>query len=196
MRHSRKAKRPSEQSQRGVRRPLGQSRAPAAPRKNTRLSQTQFLISFCLPNHTINSTDQVTTTSLRSSIALSPSLLPAWGLRAAQNPQGIPRAIASKPVPAEIICRWPRRLGEVAGRRSSLALVGCRRVFVDPSKAFVFFNAICVLHSSIGDPKLYVSRNSIKFDFYLFHQLQAVRKFLFFADTGPTNCIPITMAMK
>ena len=121
MRHSRKAKRPSEQSQRGVRRPLGQSRAPAAPRKNTRLSQTQFLISFCLPNHTINSTDQVTTTSLRSSIALSPSLLPAWGLRAAQNPQGIPRAIASKPVPAEIICRWPRRLGEVAGRRSSLA---------------------------------------------------------------------------
>ena len=60
--------------------PLEQRRPPLAPKKKTRSSQTQFSIPLCLPNHT--STNQVTT-SLRSAIAISPSLLPAWGSGAA-----------------------------------------------------------------------------------------------------------------
>jgi hypothetical protein len=63
-----------------ARRPLAQSRPPTAPQKKSRPSQTQFFISLCLPNHT--STDQVTT-SLRSLIAVSRSLLAAWGFGAA-----------------------------------------------------------------------------------------------------------------
>ena len=71
---------PPERPQREARRPLAQSRPPTAPQKNSRPSQTQFFIPLCLPNHT--STDQVTT-SLRSSIAVSGSLLAAWGFGAA-----------------------------------------------------------------------------------------------------------------
>ena len=71
---------PLERQQPEARRPLAQSRPPTAPQKNSRPSQTQFFIPLCLPNHT--STDQVTT-SLRSSIAVSASLLAAWGFGAA-----------------------------------------------------------------------------------------------------------------
>ena len=71
---------PPERPQPEARRPLAQSRPPTAPQKNSRPSQTQFFIPLCLPNHT--STDQVTT-SLRSSIAVSASLLAAWGFGAA-----------------------------------------------------------------------------------------------------------------
>ena len=60
--------------------PLEQRRPPLAPKKKTRSSQTQFSIPLCLPNHM--STDQVTT-SLRRSIAISGSLLAAWGFGAA-----------------------------------------------------------------------------------------------------------------
>ena len=73
--HSRQRGSP-EQPQREVRRPLAQSRSPAAPQKCTRPSHTQIFIPLCHVNHT--STDHVTT-SLRSSIAVSPSLLPSWG---------------------------------------------------------------------------------------------------------------------
>ena len=99
--HSRET-RPPGQPQREFRRPRAQSRPSAAPPKITKPSQTQFFIPLCLANHT--STDQVTT-SLRSSIAVSPSLLPAWGFGAAPATQDIPRAIASSAVPAESIGR-------------------------------------------------------------------------------------------
>ena len=56
--------------------PIAQSRPPTAPQKKTRPWQTHFFIPLCLPNHT--STGHVTT-SLRSSIAVSASLLAAWG---------------------------------------------------------------------------------------------------------------------
>ena len=71
---------PPERPQSEARRPLAQSRPPTAPQKKSRLSQTQFFIPLCLPNHT--STDEVTA-SLRSSIAVSRSLLAAWGFGAA-----------------------------------------------------------------------------------------------------------------
>ena len=61
---------------RGPTAPIAQSRHL----EKKRPSQKQFFIPLCLPNHT--STDQVTT-SLRSSIAVSSSLLAAWGFRAA-----------------------------------------------------------------------------------------------------------------
>ena len=70
---------PSERPQPEARRPLAQSRPPTAPQKNSRPSQAQFFIPL-FPNHT--STDQVTT-SLRSSIAVSRSLLATWGFWAA-----------------------------------------------------------------------------------------------------------------
>ena len=106
---------PPEQPQREIRRPLAQSRPSAVPQKNTRPSQTQFFIPLCLANHP--STDQVTP-SPKSSIAVSSSLLPAWGLGAAPATQDIPRAIASLAVPAETTGCCPRRPGEDASRRS------------------------------------------------------------------------------
>ena len=71
---------PPERPQPEARRPLAQSRPPTGPRKKSRPSQTQLFIPLCLSNHT--STGQVTT-SLRSLIAISASLLPAWGFGAA-----------------------------------------------------------------------------------------------------------------
>ena len=71
-----------EQSQRDPRRPPAQPRPSAAPHKKSRPSPTQFFIPLCFPNHTSN--NQVTT-SLRSSIAVSPSLLTAWGVGAAAS---------------------------------------------------------------------------------------------------------------
>ena len=71
---------PPEQSHRDLRRPLVQPRPSAAPLKKSKPSQTQFVVLLCLPNHT--STKPVTT-SLTSSIAVSPSLLPVWGFGSA-----------------------------------------------------------------------------------------------------------------
>ena len=71
---------PPERPQPEARRPLAQSRPPTTPQKKSRLSQTQFFNPLRLPSHT--STDQVTT-SPRSSIAVSVSLLAAWGFGAA-----------------------------------------------------------------------------------------------------------------
>ena len=53
---------------------------PRRLKKRSWPSQNQFFITLCLPNHTC--TNQLTT-SLRSSIAVSTSLLPAWGFEAA-----------------------------------------------------------------------------------------------------------------
>ena len=79
---------PPTPPQREARRPLAQSRPPAAPQKNTRPSQTQFFVLFRVPNHT--STDQVET-SRSDSIAVSPSSLPAWGFGAVPATKDIPR---------------------------------------------------------------------------------------------------------
>ena len=105
---------PPERPQCEARWPLAQRRPPTGPQK-TRTSQTRFFIARCLLNHT--STNQVTT-SLRSSIAVSPSLLPAWSFGAAPAHLRGPRAIASYPVPAKRVCRWKRRSGEDARHRS------------------------------------------------------------------------------
>ena len=71
---------PPERLQREARRALAQSRPPTAPQEKSRRSRTQVFTRLCLPNHT--SINQVTT-SLRSSIAVSPSLLATWGFGAA-----------------------------------------------------------------------------------------------------------------
>ena len=84
---------PPEQSQRGLRGPLAQLRPSAAPKKESRPSQTRVFIPLCIPNHTSTKFDQVTT-SLRISIAVSPSLLPARGSPGLRQPtQEIPGAI-------------------------------------------------------------------------------------------------------
>ena len=80
---------PPEWPQLEARRPLAQSRPPTAPQKKSRPSQTQFFIPPCLPNHT--STDQVMTL-LRSSIAVSPSLLAACGFGAAPTHPSDPKS--------------------------------------------------------------------------------------------------------
>ena len=84
------------------------------PLKRRRPSQTQFFSPLGLPNHT--STDQVTT-SLKSSIAVSPSLLRV-GLRCCATH---PRYLKSDSLLAgggKIIRRWARCSGEDACRRS------------------------------------------------------------------------------
>ena len=79
---------PPEQSRRDLRKPLVRPRLSTAPQKS-RTTQTQFFSLLCLPNHT--STNQVTT-SLRRSVAVSPSLLPAWGFGAAPAHPRYPRS--------------------------------------------------------------------------------------------------------
>ena len=91
-----------EQPQREVRRPLLIGQGRWRLRNFTRAVVNPVFIPLCLANHT--STDQVTT-SLRSSIVVSPSLLPALGFGAAPATQDAPRAIASSAVPAETIGR-------------------------------------------------------------------------------------------
>ena len=80
---------PPERPQPEVRRPLAQARPPTALQRKTRPSQTQVFISLCLPNHT---TTDLVTTSLRSLIAVSASLLAAWGFGTApahpRHPEG------------------------------------------------------------------------------------------------------------
>ena len=124
--------------EREVRRILAQSRPSAAPQKITRPSQTQFFISLCLANNT--STDQVMT-SIISSIAVFPSLLPAWGFGAAPVTQDVPRAIASSAVPKQMAADRGAP-GEEAGRRSPRWLL---RVFVDPRALFVFYSITLLL---------------------------------------------------
>ena len=71
---------PPERPQSKARRPLARRKIAHGGSKNIRPSQTHIFIPHRLPNHT--RTDQVTT-SPRSSIAVSPSLLAAWGFAAA-----------------------------------------------------------------------------------------------------------------
>ena len=106
---------PPERPQSEARRPLTQSRPPTAPQTKSRPSQTQFFIPLCLPNHT--STDQVTT-SLISSIAVSGSLLAAWRFGAARAHPRHSNSDSLCPMLAKRVCRWPRRSGEEALRRS------------------------------------------------------------------------------
>ena len=93
-----------EQPQREVRRPLAQSRPSAAPRKSYKAVANPIFHPFLPRKPHYSSTDQVTT-SLRKSIAASPSLLPARGLGAAPGTQDVPREIASLTVPQETIGR-------------------------------------------------------------------------------------------
>ena len=106
---------PPEQPQGEVRRSLAQGRPSAVHQNLTRPSQTQFFIPLCLAKQT--SSDPVTT-SLRKSIAVSPSPLSAWCFGAAPPTQDTTKAIASSAVPAETTGCCPRRPGEDAGRPS------------------------------------------------------------------------------
>ena len=63
-------------AQRGLRRSLAQRRPPATLRKQSRPPQTQFFVALHLESFTTN---YHITTSLRSSTAISPSLLPVSG---------------------------------------------------------------------------------------------------------------------
>ena len=71
---------PPEQPQRGLRRSLAQRRPPATLRKQSRPPQTPFFVALHLES---NTTNYHITTSLRSSTAISPSLLPVSGGRVA-----------------------------------------------------------------------------------------------------------------
>ena len=72
---------PPERSQPKDRRPPARSRPPTAPKKKKQgRRKPSFFITLRLPKHT--STDQVTT-SLRSSIAGSSSMLAVWGFESA-----------------------------------------------------------------------------------------------------------------
>ena len=120
---------------------------------------SQFFTPLYLGNH--KSTDQVTT-SLRNPIAVSLSLLPAWGSGAAPPTEDIPRATASSALSAETIGRCPRRPGEEAGRRSSrwYVALGCSLALV----RYPIFSSK-MRHVSIPrqDPRTScVSRNSVK----------------------------------
>ena len=120
-------RRPPEQPQSEVRRPRAQSRPSAAPQTSTRPSQTQFVIPLRLASHT--STDQVMT-SLRSSIAVSPSLLPAWGFGAAsatQERSPLRRCRQKQPAADP---------GAPERTRAVARLVGYLLVFVDPCALF------------------------------------------------------------
>ena len=65
-----------EPPQRGLRRSLAQRRPPATLRKQSRPPQTQFFVALHLESYTTN---YHMITSLRSSTAISPSLLPVSG---------------------------------------------------------------------------------------------------------------------
>ena len=96
---------PPDQSPRDLQWPLAQARPSAELKKKRRPSQTQFSISLRLPNYT--SSTQVTS-SLRNSIAVSPSLLPVCDSVAAsvQPKRSEACDIASYSVPAQkTICR-------------------------------------------------------------------------------------------
>ena len=69
---------PPERPQPEARRPLAQNRPPPAPQTKSRPSKTEFIIPLCLP-HEHGLGDE----SLRGSIAVSASLLAAWGFGAA-----------------------------------------------------------------------------------------------------------------
>ena len=114
---------PPERPQREARRPLAQSRPPTVPQKRSRPSQTHLFIPLCLPNRT--STDQVTS-SLRSSIAVSPSLLPAWGLRAAHPRDPKSDSLLSRAGKTSL----PLAAALREGRAPSLASVVANRCFL------------------------------------------------------------------
>ena len=111
----------------------------AQPRPYSLLKKFQAVANPCShpslpPKQTI--TNQVKS-SLRRSIAVSPSLLPAWGIVELRQPtQDIPKAIASWPVPAKTICQKPRRSGKDACPRSPRWLP--QRVIVDLCSLFGF----------------------------------------------------------
>ena len=119
---------PPERPQSEARRPLAQSRPPTAPQKKSRPSQTQFFIPLCLPNDT--STDQVTT-SLRSSIAVSPSLLTAWGFEAAPVHRRDPKSysLSAGAGKNNLLVAATLRVGRVPSL-ASLAANGCFFTFV------------------------------------------------------------------
>ena len=113
---------PPGQSQRDLPRPQARPRQPTVPKKTSKAIRN--LLS--LPCKTTN-TNQVTT-SLKSSIAVSPSLLPVWGFGAAPTHQEIPREIASKTVSAK------QSAGSRDAPRRTLAVArrgGCQQVFHD-----------------------------------------------------------------
>ena len=93
---------PPEQPQRDARQLLEQSNRPPNQNKTRGRRKTQFFIPLRLANH--SSTDQVTQ-SLRKSIAVSQSLLSAWGYGAARDTRDVPRTMISSAETAGTIGR-------------------------------------------------------------------------------------------
>ena len=126
-------------------------------------THTQFFIPLCLVNHT--STDQVTT-SLRKTITVSPSLLPAWGFGATPVTRGIARAIASSAMPVETTGRYLRRPEEDAGCRSPRCLSSGVRLRLCAIRSQKNIRYI----SSIGPKqrKAYFSRYYVRKKYFLF----------------------------
>ena len=130
-----------------ARRSLFRSHRKNRPRRLEKIkvvaNKTQFFIPLCLPNHT--STNQVTT-SLKSSIAVSPSPLPAWGFGAAPaHPRDSKRnesAVVSHGSPGRTRARTPSLASLVA---TGCFLTSCvfefrtqHRSFLDRSQSRIF----------------------------------------------------------
>ena len=117
---------PPEQSQRDLRRPLEEPRPYAAPNNKPRPSQTQYSIHLRIQNHT--STNHITT-SLRTSIAVSPSLVPAWGFGAALAHRRDAKSDSLAGAGKNLL---PVRSRGAPWRTLAVArLVDCQRVFLD-----------------------------------------------------------------
>ena len=126
---------PSEKPQREARRPLARSGPP--PAQFGLQGRRKPIISSLFASQT--SDDQVTT-SLQSSIAVSPSLLPSWDNGAEPASQDIPVSLSCSPVPARTICRWARRPGEDARRCSTSYSLVARECSLTRLRYSTFFN--------------------------------------------------------
>ena len=133
---------------------------PRHPPQNQGRRRPSFSILRCLPSHM--STYQVTT-SLRSSPAVSPSLLPAWGFGAAP---AHPRDTQGRSTPVYSRCRQKKTDASRSAPGKTRAvprLVGYQQVFLHLRVIFLFFfNTTRVRHSSIR-PKV-VSFTSLCFN--------------------------------
>ena len=146
---------PPDQSPRDLQWPLAQARPSAELKKKRRPSQTQFSISLRLPNYT--SSTQVTS-SLRNSIAVSPSLLPAWGF-------GTAPAQARGPKSDRLLAGAGNNKALRGGRLPSLASLVADWCFL----SIVRYSNVTIQHGPFLDRKSYFSRICVQLLLILFN---------------------------